>query len=160
MQETPNAKLFIEILSNLQGPYYWGERDCVVTSSLLINMLTIGVFPISQLQEWHGHTYEKAILHAEQRHGSLEAAYIEGLVRTQGVVHITEPPGAVYDYPGSILLCSAPIMAQGYTVSKKYPVLCFVDPSNVPWVWATTGLVPMREYNNISSLFALKYREK
>ena len=133
------------ILSGENGPYEWGQRDCLTTARALI-------FALSgervELTAWHGLTEARAMAAARRRHGSIAAARASAIASLERVWVAAAPLE-----PGDIVELDGAVEVGGGRRESNRDLMGFVGDECAIWHWTPTGLLPVSNAVRVARVY-------
>jgi len=132
------------ILSEQQGRYQWGERDCLSTAALLVRDATGKRLPI---KGWQRTSEARAVVKAVQQYGSVEAGHAAVLEKVGYIPLLAEHEAfkqAIKNYgkgEDTLARLRAPEIQPGDILTIATPVVFDEGPADVDHGVATLGFV-------------------
>ena len=128
------------VISDCQGLYEWGKRDCLLTASAVIRAQ--GQRP-PDYKSWHAMDESQAILLAIQQYDSMIKAHSEVFLNSGlKMTHSPKQPGDICLLEGVLKNNQLGIFMDVKAVTR----LGFVTESYEVWTWFKPGLYPLHEY--------------
>ena len=152
-------KTVSEILSAQQGPYKWGQRDCLTTAKAIMAEYLGPESVPEEYDRWQAVSEAEALAKAKLEFGGVASAHEKFLSGVQGIEIITLREGEVltgtHRQPGDIvgLIGKIEVYSGNWNTEEKGDIIGFVGDCHNIFVWSTIGLLEASGDFSISVIF-------